>query len=151
MRSPSVFLDSSVRPSFLRTTPAKKPRTECCCQLVAFIIAVIVAPVGTRSMAMTRDCFELLILGLRATCWEGLIIGTGVTDGAAGRFLADFGIEILHSVFAASRCTTEAPPRLSSRRGRISKRDRRPDFVTVPLQWRPHASHFWTMLLGAPS
>src|SRR5271167_3609295 len=100
MRSPSVFLDSSVRPSFLRTTPAKKPRTECCCQLVAFIIAVIVAPVGTRSMAMTRDCFDpgsaFLILGLRATCWEGLI--TGVTDGAAGRFLADFGIEILHSV-----------------------------------------------------
>src|SRR5271168_2897006 len=98
MRSPSVFLDSSVRPSFLRTTPAKKPRTECCCQLVAFIIAVIVAPVGARSMAMTRDCFEpVLILGLRATCWEGLIIGTGVTDGAAGRFLADFDIEILHS------------------------------------------------------
>src|ERR1700731_5364137 len=24
--------DISVKPSFLRTTPAKKPRTECCCQ-----------------------------------------------------------------------------------------------------------------------
>jgi hypothetical protein len=34
----------SVRPSFLRTTPAKKPRTECCCQPVAFTIAAIVAP-----------------------------------------------------------------------------------------------------------
>src|SRR5271169_2102265 len=92
MRSPSVFLDSSVRPSFLRTTPAKKPRTECCCQLVAFIIAVIVAPVGTRSMAMTRDCFEpglaFLILGSGTTCWEGLLIGTGVIDGEAGRFFA---------------------------------------------------------------
>src|SRR5271169_4657526 len=102
MRSPSTFLDSSVRPSFLRTTPAKKPRTECCCQLVAFIIAVIVAPVGTRSIAMTRDCFEpgsaFLILGSGTTCWEGLLIGTGVTDGAAGRFVADFDIEILHSV-----------------------------------------------------
>src|SRR2546423_13498996 len=28
----------NVRPSFLRTTPAKKPRTECCCQSVAFMI-----------------------------------------------------------------------------------------------------------------
>src|SRR6202011_5784836 len=28
----------------LRTTPARKPRTECCCQPVAFIIASIVAP-----------------------------------------------------------------------------------------------------------
>src|SRR5271169_2406245 len=110
MRSPSVFLDSSVRPSFLRTTPAKKPRTECCCQLVAFIIAVIVAPVGARSMAMTRLCFEpgsaFLILGLLATCWEGLLIGTGVTDGAAGRFVADFDIEILHSV----HCGVAPPP-----------------------------------------
>jgi DNA invertase Pin-like site-specific DNA recombinase len=28
-RLPSVFSDSSLRPSRLRTTPAKKPRTEC--------------------------------------------------------------------------------------------------------------------------
>jgi hypothetical protein len=34
MRAPSPFSDSSVRPSFLRTTPAKNPRTECCCQPV---------------------------------------------------------------------------------------------------------------------
>src|SRR5271156_769656 len=59
MRSPSVFLDSSVRPSFLRTTPAKKPRTECCCQLVAFIIAAIVVPFGWLSRPITVDCFEL--------------------------------------------------------------------------------------------
>jgi hypothetical protein len=32
--------------SFLRTTPARKPRTECCCQPVSFIIAAIVIPVG---------------------------------------------------------------------------------------------------------
>ena len=30
-----------MRPSFLRTTPARKPRTECCCHSVAAIIAAI--------------------------------------------------------------------------------------------------------------
>jgi hypothetical protein len=33
-----------VSPSFLRTTPAKKPRTECCCHPVVFMMAAIVAP-----------------------------------------------------------------------------------------------------------
>ena len=32
--------------SFLRTTPARKPRTECCCHPVAFIIAAMVVPSG---------------------------------------------------------------------------------------------------------
>ena len=41
-RSPSAFFDVSVKPSFLRTTPAKKPRTECCCHPVAFMIATVV-------------------------------------------------------------------------------------------------------------
>src|SRR2546421_2439712 len=56
MRSPSVFLDSSVRPSFLRTTPAKKPRTECCCHPVAFMIAAIVVPLGCLSSPRTVSC-----------------------------------------------------------------------------------------------
>src|SRR5262249_38930065 len=43
---------------FLRTTPAKKPRTECCCQRVARMMAAIVAPSGRPSMASTRACFE---------------------------------------------------------------------------------------------
>jgi hypothetical protein len=33
-RSPSVFSDSSLSLSFLRTTPAKNPRTLCCCHPV---------------------------------------------------------------------------------------------------------------------
>src|SRR5215472_11049334 len=45
-RSPSVFSESSASWSFLRTTPAKNPRTECCCQPVAFMIAAMVAPSG---------------------------------------------------------------------------------------------------------
>jgi hypothetical protein len=44
--------------SFFLTTPAKKPRTECCCQSVAFMIAAMVAPFGRRSMASTVACLE---------------------------------------------------------------------------------------------
>src|SRR5438876_9592983 len=58
MRSPSAFSDVNVKPSFFRTTPAKKPRTECCCHPVAFMIAAMVAPCGRRSIAMTLSCFE---------------------------------------------------------------------------------------------
>ena len=46
-------------PSFLRTTPARNPRTECCCQSVAVMIAAIVAPAGVRSIAMMRACLVL--------------------------------------------------------------------------------------------
>ena len=56
MRSPSAFSDVSVKPSFLRTTPAKKPRTECCCHPVAFMIAAIVAPLGCLSSPRTVSC-----------------------------------------------------------------------------------------------
>ena len=56
MRSPSAFSDVSVKPSFLRTTPAKKPRTECCCHPVAFMIAAIVVPLGCLSSPRTVTC-----------------------------------------------------------------------------------------------
>ena len=56
MRSPSVFCDVSVKSSFLRTTPAKKPRTECCCHPVAFMIAAIVVPLGCLSRPRTISC-----------------------------------------------------------------------------------------------
>src|SRR5262249_30853601 len=56
MRSPSAFSDASVKPSFLRTTPAKKPRTECCCQPVAFMMAAIVVPLGCLSRVRTASC-----------------------------------------------------------------------------------------------
>src|ERR1700704_5309878 len=46
-----------LRPSFLRMTPARKPRTECCCHSVAVIMAAIVVPAGARSIAMVRAGF----------------------------------------------------------------------------------------------
>src|SRR5467141_4865468 len=58
MRSPLAFSDVSVKPSFFRTTPAKKPRTECCCQPVAFMMAAMVAPCRPCSMAITAACFD---------------------------------------------------------------------------------------------
>src|SRR5712664_4130725 len=53
----SVCSETRLSPSFFRTTPARKPRTECCCQSVAVMIAAIVAPVGVLSIAIMRACF----------------------------------------------------------------------------------------------
>src|ERR1700736_5463944 len=52
----SVCSETRFKPSFLRTTPARKPRTECCCHSVAVMIAAIVAPAGVRSIARMRAC-----------------------------------------------------------------------------------------------
>src|ERR1700676_4478836 len=52
----SVCSETRLRLSFLRTTPARKPRTECCCHSVAMAIDAIVAPTGVRSIAMMRSC-----------------------------------------------------------------------------------------------
>src|SRR5215831_5382896 len=94
---PSTFFEPSFSLRRLRTTPARKPRTECCCQPVAFIIAPIVAPAGDFSIAMTQAClvpgslFGRFAL-LAANC-AGLATAAGVADGAAARFFADFDIE----------------------------------------------------------
>src|SRR5580658_2457453 len=58
MRSSPVFSDSRLSLSFFLTTPAKKPRTECCCQSVAFMIVAMVVPFGCRSIASTVSCLE---------------------------------------------------------------------------------------------
>src|SRR5258706_10735159 len=66
-------------------TPARKPRTECCCHSVAAIIAAIVAPAGVRS---------------RATIWACLVPGLGVADlGDAGADrLRDVGLAAFRAV-----------------------------------------------------
>src|SRR5271167_2820477 len=56
MRPPLALSDVSTNPSFLRTTPAKNPRTECCCQPVAFMMPVIVAPLGCLRRVSTACC-----------------------------------------------------------------------------------------------
>src|SRR5205807_10448296 len=57
-RSPSVFSDSRLSPSFLRTTAARKARTVCGCQPVERVTVAIVAPLGPQSSASTHACFE---------------------------------------------------------------------------------------------
>src|SRR5260370_3255186 len=59
----SVCSETRLSPSFLRTTPARNPRTECCCQPVDVMIGAIVAPGGIRNIAMMRVC---LVSGLAA-------------------------------------------------------------------------------------
>ncbi len=134
----------------LRTTPPRKPRTECGCQPVAFIIASIVAPVGDCSNAMTRDCFEprsaLFGSGSPALCRDDFVVGTAAGADAVGRFFAGFDIEILRSV--SRRRAAPPKPHLgdaaggAGSRGALGARNQR----TVPLQWRPNASPFWIML-----
>src|ERR1700730_9326501 len=58
MSCPSPFSETRWRSSFFLTTPAKKPRTECCCQSVAFMIAAIVAPLGSCNIFSTVDCLD---------------------------------------------------------------------------------------------
>src|SRR5437667_9089048 len=88
---PSTFFDPSLSLRRLRTTPARNPRTECCCQPVAFIIAAIVAPAGDCSIAMTRDCLEPRSLpGRPAANRAGFATAADVLDGAETRFFADF-------------------------------------------------------------
>src|SRR5215475_5460782 len=98
---PSTFFDPSFRLRRLRTMPARKPRTECCCQPVAFIIAASVAPLADRSIVITRACFEpttaFLVFGSTASWVEGFAAGTGAADAVDGLF-ADFDMEILRSV-----------------------------------------------------
>src|SRR5215813_8253669 len=107
---PSTFLDPSFSLRRLRTTPARNPRTECCCQPVAFIIASIDAPAGDFSIAITQACFEVGSLfgrfALRAADCAGLPTVTGIADGTTALFFADFDIEILRSVGGGHRAAT---------------------------------------------
>src|SRR4051795_5446946 len=58
MRLPSTGSERRLSLSFFLTTAAKKPRTECCCQSVAFMMAATVVPLGSPSIFSTADCLE---------------------------------------------------------------------------------------------
>ena len=60
-------------------------------------------------------------------------------------FALDIGISF--GLAASSAATTDAPPRPSSRRGRIPKRAYRSELATLPLCWLRKASPFWIILL----
>src|SRR6516165_12023659 len=88
MRPDFVFSEASVNPSFFFTIPAKKPRTECGCQPVAFEIAAMVVPPLVWSRPRTRSCLVVLPLKRDAvcefffvfdlSCFAGLVRGLGL-------------------------------------------------------------------------
>src|SRR5262249_27273037 len=53
-RSPSVFSDAGLSPSFLRTPAARKARTVCGCQPVERVTVAMVAPLGPHSSVGCR-------------------------------------------------------------------------------------------------
>src|SRR5271163_914472 len=70
MRWSPIFSETRFSLSFFLTTPAKKPRTECCCQSVAFMMAAIVAPFGSCSILSTVDCLDDEGVGSEESAFE---------------------------------------------------------------------------------
>src|SRR5215831_2491333 len=110
MRSPLTFLDPSFSFRRLLTTPAKKPRTECCCQPVAFIIAAIVAPSGRLSSLITAACLELV----RDLPWcgffEATVLGRPLLPIEAFTLLVRLLLAIREPLVVASTQIVLPPP-----------------------------------------
>src|SRR5262245_13599221 len=153
MRTPSTTADFKSSLRRLRTTPARKPRTECGCQPVAFVSAGIVAPPGERSSSIASDCFVpgrtaptrlpfcLAVLG-RARLFDG------AAGRAAVRFFAVFVIGDLLR-FSCSLPAAPPKPRRSSYAGGAGSRSGKsaPEASTVALRTPRNASPFWIILL----
>src|ERR1700676_3111670 len=118
----SVCSETRLSLSFLRTTPARKPRTECCCQSVAVIIAAIVVPAGVRSIAMMRACLltgsaaDLENAAVDRLRGAGLAVFRAVERGAA--FGLDLGLVMESSGVYAAPSAAPPQPRL----GKITRR-----------------------------
>src|SRR5215204_2183267 len=131
----------------------------------------MVAPPGVRSIAMILACLLLarpgccdddrsrrpaavFVLGLSfaALCavWVWLLRPTVFLPSECDVVLRfDFALDIGISfgLAASSAATTDAPPRPSSRRGKIPKRAYRSEPAALPLCWLRKASAFWIILL----
>src|SRR6516162_5324517 len=116
MRPDFVFSEASVSPSFLFTTPAKKPRTECGCQPVTFEIAAMVVPPLAWSRPSTRSCLvvpplergarRVLFFVFDLSCFARLVCRLGVVLNLAIKDLR--GRRHHHR-------TTSTPPRSATR------------------------------------
>src|SRR4030088_523301 len=102
MRRPSTFSETRLRSSFFLTTPAKKPRTECCCQSVAFMIAAIVVPLGSYSIFNTADCLDDEGAGdFDAAAFEAAaLVAAAGFDGARTLLAGRFAMRDDRAVFA---------------------------------------------------
>src|ERR1700730_9832645 len=103
MRSSPTFSDTRFSLSFFLTTPAKKPRTECCCQSVTFMIAAIVVPFGCRNIPSTVSCLDEPANFLAGVGFGDVGFNRAATlELAALRFFAGlyFEVEVLRADFA---------------------------------------------------
>src|SRR5262245_5143597 len=112
MPSTTADFKSSLRR--LRTTPARKPCTECDCQPVAFVSAAMVAPPGERSMSIAADCFvPRWAAATRLSFCPALLCFGRLLDGAADLavvlFFAVFVIGISFGSVAACRLHCRSP------------------------------------------
>src|SRR3984893_15091166 len=140
MSCPSTFSETGLRLSFFLTTPAKKPRTECGCQSVAFMIAAMVVPFGPCNIFSTADCFEDDELGaFDDAAWDTALLDVTTGFDLAGMLLLvgrfalknafvalafDLPVAIwlsLGSTTASGAATETSPRKLSSRAGGISR------------------------------
>src|SRR5262249_31261216 len=124
--SPSAFSDVSAKPSFLRTTPAKKPHTECCCQPVAFMIAAIVAPFGCLSRARTASCLVPVRVEAEAPLPDLARVFARLVRAAFVALCAFLGFDILGFLSVATASVApEAPQWRHRQRGGNPRRGTR--------------------------
>src|SRR5882757_950169 len=108
-----------MRPSFLRTTAAKKPRTECCCQPVVFMIVAIVAPLGWLSSAITVACLEVArAVATPAAFGCGVFVAGGLVVGRALAFLLILLLGMSGFLSSLRRHLAPSPPK--PRRGGVA-------------------------------
>src|SRR5467141_4531878 len=144
----SVCSETRLSPSFLRTTPARKPRTECCCHSVAATRDAIVAPADVRSIAMMRACLVWgPVAGLDDACADrardlGLLVFRALERVAA--FGLDLGLVMGSSYVRAASSAAPPQPRPGRSPGRAGPRSapRPPQVTTATLRSSPKASQF---------
>src|SRR6266849_7917931 len=136
MRSSPSLSETRLCLSFFLTTPAKKPRTECCCQSVTFMIAAMVVPFGCRSIPRTVSCFDEAWVDLVDACL-GVATLDATGDLGSLRFpaeerigrdclavrFADFDLVFLVAIWlslmsvTASSAATDTSPAIPTGRG----------------------------------
>src|ERR1700732_2359451 len=102
MRSSPTLSEMRLSLSFFLTTPAKKPRTECCCQSVAFMIAAIVVPFGCRNIPSTVSCLDEAANFVAGADFSDEGFASAATFDLVPRFVAGpfFEVEFLAADFA---------------------------------------------------
>src|SRR5260370_23393466 len=152
MRSSPTLSETRFSLSFFLTTPAKKPRTECCCHSVAFTIAAMVVP--CRSIPSTVSCLDEAPVDLPEAAF-----GVFTLDEPSGRAelrfpledgvvcdclvvrFADFGLRLLVPIWisllstTASCAATDTSPAIARGGRRTEKVYARDSAASLRREW----------------